>query len=101
MTRKSMAAGFAAFLIVGMLAGCATNQPADEQMDDAEITSEVKAKLLADPEVAGLNIDVDTRDGVVTLTGDVESDDARLEAEHLARTTEGVVRVISRIRVTG
>jgi hyperosmotically inducible periplasmic protein len=97
--RKTITLALAAFMVLGALAGCATNRPADEQLDDAEITARVKAKLIADPEVAALNIDVDTVDGVVTLTGEVDSDTARLEAEQLARTTDGVVRVISRIRV--
>jgi hypothetical protein len=35
---------------------------------DPGITSAVKTKLLADPDVSGLRIDVDTREGAVTLT---------------------------------
>lgn len=97
--RKTIIGTLAAFLVLGALAGCATNRPVDEQLDDAGITAAVKARLAADPEVAALNIDVDTLDGVVTLSGQVESDAARREAEQIARTTNGVVRVISRIRV--
>src|SRR5688500_12410398 len=38
---------------------------------DAGVTAAVKTRLLADPDVAGLRIDVDTTDKVVTLTGNV------------------------------
>lgn len=37
-----------------------------------------------------LDVDVDTKDGVVTLRGKVSTEDARQEAEKLARATEGV-----------
>jgi osmotically-inducible protein OsmY len=38
---------------------------------DAAITAKVKTALLADPDVKALRIDVDTRDGIVTLNGSV------------------------------
>jgi osmotically-inducible protein OsmY len=64
---------------------------------DAAITTTVKSKFLADPSVKGLRIDVDTSNGVVTLTGTTSS---RSEAERaiiLARNTDGVVRVIDNL----
>jgi len=61
-----------------------------EHIDDAGITMRVKGRLLDDPLVKGMKIDVDTRDGVVFLTGTVPSDAERKQAIHLARTTEGV-----------
>jgi hyperosmotically inducible protein len=67
---------------------------------DAAITSAVKAKLLADTTVGGLKIDVDTNDGVVTLTGDVASKAEANEAVRLARGTEGVRSVTNKLRVT-
>jgi len=59
-------------------------------IDDAGITMRVKARLLDDPLVKGLQIDVDTRDGVVFLTGSVASEAERKQAIQLARTTDGV-----------
>lgn len=67
---------------------------------DAAITSAVKAKLLADTTVGGLKIDVDTTEGVVTLTGDVASKTEANEAVRLARGTDGVRSVVDRLRVT-
>ena len=61
-----------------------------ETFDDAGITITVKGRLLADPQVQGLRIDVDTRDGVVFLTGSVGSDADRQKAIQLARDTKGV-----------
>jgi len=70
-------------------------------LDDAGITARVKAKLLADPEVGGMYIDVDTLDGRVTLNGKVKSQDEKAEAEKLARHTEGVKEVVNLIQVAG
>lgn len=74
---------------------------AEEVLNDAGVTARVKAKLIADPEVAGFQIDVDTLDGRVTLNGKVSSADQRAEAEKLARHTDGVVEVVNLIQVAG
>lgn len=66
---------------------------------DARITATVKSKLLSDPEVSAFRIDVDTSDGRVTLSGTVESETAKEEAEELARNTEGVEEVENLIEV--
>ena len=67
--------------------------------EDAAITSAVKTKMLADPMVKGLKIDVDTRDAVVTLNGDVASKAEMDKAITIARNTKGVTRVISNLHV--
>ncbi len=66
---------------------------------DAAITARVKARLTADPEINAFQIDVDTVDAKVTLSGKVPTARARDEAEHLARTTEGVADVTNRLEV--
>lgn len=66
---------------------------------DAAITSAVKAKLLIDKDVAGLRIDVDTKDSVVTLTGKVKSDVEKAEALRVARGTDGVKSVIDKLTI--
>jgi hyperosmotically inducible periplasmic protein len=68
---------------------------------DAGITSAVKAKLLADSTVSGLRIDVDTENGVVTLTGTVKSKAEADQAMMLARNTDGVTRVVNNLKVGG
>lgn len=72
-----------------------------EVLDDASVTAKIKAKLIADPEVAGVYIDVDTVDGQVTLNGKVPSADQKAEAEKLALHTQGVKGVTNLIQVAG
>ena len=66
---------------------------------DASITSAVKTKLLGDPKVGGLKIDVDTKDNVVTLTGNVKSEAEKAEAIRLAKNTTGVKSVVDKLVV--
>ena len=69
-------------------------------VSDAALTTTVKSKLLADPTVSGLKIDVDTKDGVVTLTGKVKSTREESEALRIARSTDGVKRVQDKVTVS-
>ncbi len=66
---------------------------------DAAVTAAVKSKFLADKTVGGLNINVDTKDNVVTLTGTVESASEKAEAVRIARATAGVKSVRDNLKV--
>ena len=66
---------------------------------DAALTTAVKTKFLADDMVKGLDIDVDTDDGVVTLNGRVASRAMADRATTIARNTNGVKSVVSNLRV--
>ena len=68
---------------------------------DAGITGKVKSKLAADDTVKAYQIDVDTKDKVVTLSGNVDSQAAKDQAVALARGTEGVADVVDNITVAG
>jgi len=68
-----------------------------EAVTDTGITMSVKSRLLEDPQVKGLRIDVDTRDGVVFLTGSVGSDAEMQKAIQLAKDTKGVLDVKSNL----
>lgn len=70
-------------------------------LDDKEITARIKAKFIADPELKALSIDVDTLDGVVTLTGVVERESQKERAVSLAKSVEGVKQIIVNIQVKG
>jgi len=72
---------------------------ATEATSDASITGAVKSKLLADTKVGGLDINVDTKDNVVTLTGKVHSAAEKTEAVRLAKTTHGVKRVVDNLTI--
>lgn len=61
-----------------------------EVINDAWITTKVKTKLLADENVAGSDIKVETKDNVVHLIGVVASNEERAVAIRIAENTEGV-----------
>ncbi|HYG64223.1 MAG TPA: BON domain-containing protein [Thermoanaerobaculia bacterium] len=89
------------FALMALLAlgACSSTRTPGAQVDDAAITAAVKAKLTADGDINPFNIDVDTNEGVVTLQGRVEKEEARTKAEQLARDTDGVRRVVNLITV--
>ena len=67
--------------------------------DDATITAKIKTALIADPNLKGLSIDVDTVQNVVSLTGTVVSEDAKKQAEAIARKVDGVKGVNNNLTV--
>jgi hyperosmotically inducible protein len=66
---------------------------------DTWITAKVKAALLADDQVDGLDVNVDTHRGVVTLFGEVETEAKRNAAEREAKQISGVKGVENELRV--
>lgn len=82
-----------------VLHSCKSTQPASEQMSDATITSKVKAKYVGDADVKAFDISVNTEEGVVYLTGRVETQAQKEEAERIAWNTEGVKQVVNHIKV--
>lgn len=78
-----------------------TADEAGDEIDDAWITSKVKAQLLADDQVHGTEINVDTQANVVILTGTAPSLAARTKAVEIAQGTEGVRSVIATNLIVG
>ena len=72
---------------------------AGEATGDAGITAKVKTKFLADPDISGLRIDVDTNNNVVTLSGTVRSAAEKQRAVRMARETDGVKSVVDKLKV--
>jgi len=68
---------------------------------DAGVTTKVKAQLAADEMVKAYKVDVDTREHVVTLSGEVDNAAAKEQAVRIARNTEGVRDVVDELRVVG
>jgi hyperosmotically inducible periplasmic protein len=66
---------------------------------DTSITAAIKAKMAADEHVKASNIDVDTKNGVVTLTGTVSSKAEADRAVAIAKEAEGVKSVTSHLVV--
>ena len=65
----------------------------DQPIDDTWITTKVKSSLLADSDVAGLDVEVETVNGVVTLSGQVDEQSQIDHATRIARDIEGVTDV--------
>jgi hyperosmotically inducible periplasmic protein len=72
---------------------------AGDALGDAALTAKVKAALLADPDVKGLAIDVDTSNGAVTLSGALDQRALTQRAESIAKGVEGVKSVNNQLRV--
>src|SRR5947208_4683665 len=72
--------------------GCAQSDPG--------ITTSVKTQLMADDLVKARNINVDTRERVVTLTGTVQSREEEAKALQIARSTKGVADVVDNITIS-
>ena len=70
-----------------------------EVITDGWITSRIKTKFAADGDINASDINVDTNDHVVTLTGTVPSAAAHAKALKEAKEVEGVHRVVDRLRV--
>jgi len=70
-----------------------TQQSTGEAIDDGVVTASVKAKLIEDPVTKAYQINVDTFKGNVSLSGFVESEQARTRALQLARDVDGVKNV--------
>jgi osmotically-inducible protein OsmY len=66
---------------------------------DGALTAKIKSKMALDDHVKARAIDVDTSDGVATLSGVVASGDERKRAVQLARDTEGIAKVVDKLEV--
>jgi osmotically-inducible protein OsmY len=66
---------------------------------DPAVATAVKSKLAADDTVKAYQIDVDTKDRIVTLSGTVETAAAKDQAVMIARQTDGVRDVVDHIAV--
>lgn len=85
-------------------AGTATSNAATkmgDKIDDAMITTSVKAELAKDSNLSAMKINVDTSQGRVSLKGSAPSNEAREHATTLAQNVKGVVAVDNQLKVGG
>jgi hyperosmotically inducible protein len=83
---------------IGEKVAAGANQ-AERALENGALTAKIKAKMALDDSVKALDINVDTANGVVTLTGTVHSEAERTRAVQLARETAGVTSVTDRLTV--
>jgi len=76
-------------LALATLLVVACNKPSDDA-----VTTGIKAKLYSEPLLKSAPVDVTAKDGIVTLSGQVPDDAARLAAQRIAATTPGVKTVV-------
>ena len=76
-------------LVLATLLVVACNKPTDDT-----VTTSIKAKLYSEPLLKSASVDVTAKDGIVTLTGQVPDDAARLAAQQIAAKTPGVKTVV-------
>jgi osmotically-inducible protein OsmY len=72
---------------------------ADKPVSDDSIYDKVRISLASDIDVKGGNLNVDVKDGVVTLGGNVENQGQKDKAAHIAKKVKGVKKVINNIEV--
>ena len=90
-TSKFLAAAMVASTLV--LGGCAVTRDQStvgQYVDDAAISTQVKARFAESPEVSAMAIKVETLNGTVQLSGFAKSSSERNAAESIARHVNGV-----------
>jgi hyperosmotically inducible periplasmic protein len=100
--RTALAATVTAIVML-TATGCAVSrgqQTTGAYIDDATITTQVKAKMLESPAVAGTSISVETLNGTVMLSGFAKSTAEKSAAENIARGVSGVRLVKNEIAVS-
>ncbi len=70
-----------------------------QTIEDSATTASVKTDLLTNSAVKGLKINVDTHKGVVTLSGEVETDSKRELAEYIAKENSSVKKVVNNLQI--
>lgn len=71
-----------------------------QALEDKIIVGKINSNLIVEPNMRSLNIDVDSNNGVVTLTGIVSSADQKNRALKIAGDTTGVVKVVDNLKVS-
>lgn len=80
-------------------AGAAERSMLGQAASDTWITTKVKMKLMAEPGLSPTGINVDTRNGIVTLFGSVGTDAVKRSAEAQVKQVKGVQRVENELQV--
>jgi hyperosmotically inducible protein len=76
-----------------------TGETVGQNIDDTNITTAVKSKLAVDKASSMARVGVETNRGVVQLTGVVENAATRDRAASIARSVDGVKKVVNNLQV--
>jgi len=93
----AVALGLAA--LTGLTTPALAGESAGQYMDDTAISAKIKASLIKDQELKAFEIHVETEQGIVHLTGTVDTSLQKANAVRIAKTTENVKDVVNDIMV--
>jgi hypothetical protein len=87
--------------VLFFMTGCQalTGETLGENIDDGSITTSVKTKLASDKLVTLTRVGVETNNGIVYLTGEVETPEQRSRIGSLAFEVKGVKKVVNNLQV--
>jgi hyperosmotically inducible protein len=98
MKTRLMTAAMASLLVAGLAAAPSfAEETAGQKVDDVTVLTKIKADLLQSKNVDGLDVNVDVKDGRVTLSGTASTDAERAKAESIAKNASGVKSVENKI----
>ena len=88
-------------VVLFFMTGCQamTGQTMGENIDDSYITGAVKTQLASDKRVSLTRVEVETNNGIVYLTGQVQTAEQRSHIGSLASQVKGVKRVVNNLQV--
>jgi hyperosmotically inducible periplasmic protein len=88
-------------VVLFFMTGCQamTGQTMGENIDDSYITGAVKTQLASDKLVSLTRVEVETNNGIVYLTGQVQTAEQRSHIGSLASQVKGVKRVVNNLQV--
>ncbi len=98
MKTKILAAALASLLFGGFATTPSfASESVGAKIDDGTLVARIKADLLRSPQVDGLDVNVDVKNGAVTLSGTAATDAERATAGQIAKAAEGVKSVDNKI----
>lgn len=102
MTLRTKITTACSIALLVIASGCAVSRGQETMgayVDDTTITTQVKARMLDDPQVSGTSISVETLNGTVMLSGFAKSNTERAAAEAIVWKIKGVKAVKNEIAV--
>ena len=83
-----------------LFSGCRTNESPEAQVDDIQISAQVKGRLAKEVGMSTVtNVSVNSTNGIVTLSGQVDSSEVKAKVEEVATATPKVTRVVDNLQV--
>lgn len=79
--------------------GAGRDPTAIEKVDDGSIVARLKGDFAADPDISAMAVDIDSKGGMVTLSGVVTNSEAKVRADKLARSLPEVKSVNNQLEV--